>query len=160
MTQRVRIGRPKFQDPRKFFIIYNRDTGWDCAKHIHDGLHKLGVNTFLDTEDIEEGLSKPEWRAQRDAAIENADVFIFIVTAGASISNEVKHELKKAREGEGKVIKAFVHVHVWNIRPEHIIDIDGERIDIMKFQVSKFRSEYELLREVVHSASIVRALRL
>jgi hypothetical protein len=159
LTRKVRIKRPKFQDPRRFFIIYNKDTGWDYAKHIHDGLHKLGVNTFLDTEDIEEGLSKPEWRAQRDAAIENADVFVFIVTVGASRSNEVKYELKKAKEDEGKEIKAFVHVHVWNIKPETIIYIDGKRINVMKFQVSKFRSEFELLREVVRSASIVRALK-
>lgn len=160
MTRRARNGKPKFQDPRKFFIIYDRDSAWDLAKHVHDGLHRHGVvDVFLDTEDLEEGLSEPEWRAQRDEAIEKADVFIFVVTTGASASDEVKYELKKARERKEKIIKAFVHVHIWDVKPEHIIDMDGEKIDIMDFQVRRFENKYDLLREVVDSASIVRALR-
>lgn len=151
--------KPKFQDPRKFFIIYTDDSGEDYAKHVHAGLHKRGVNTFFDKEDLKEDLSGPEWRAQRDKAIEDADVFIFIVTTGASTSSEVKHELKKARKGKEKVIKAFVHDHIWDVKPELIIDMNGERINIMDFQIRRFKTEQELLREVVDSASIVRALK-
>lgn len=159
MTQDAQHKKPKFQDPRKFFIIYKEDSGKDFAEHVHTGLHEGGVDTFFDKEDLREDLSAPEWRAQIDRAIESADVFIFIVTTGASTSKDVKHELKEARKGKGKIIKAFVHDHIWDVEPELTIDMDGERINIKDFQVRKFETKQELLRDVVKSASIVRALK-
>jgi len=160
VTQNASDSKPRIQEPRKFFIIYKRDTALDLAEHVHDGLHERGVDVFLDTKDLKEGLSQtPEWRKQRDLAIENAQVFIFIVTHSASTSDEIKHELKTARAGSGKDIKAFIDTHIWNVDEELTIDLDGESVNIQSFQVRRFDTKEALLREVIDSASITRVIK-
>lgn len=154
MTQSTNNKMPQIQEPRKFFIIYKRISAWDLAKHVHDGLHDDGVDVFLDTEDLEEGLSTEEWRKQRDKAIEKAEVFVFIVTHNASASHEIKHELKKAQEGT-KDIRVFIDDHIWDVEEELKIKINKDCIYLKDFQVCRFQNKWELLRKVAHSTSII-----
>lgn len=149
---------PKIQEPRKFFIIYKRDSAGDLAKHLHDALHERGVDVFLDTEDLKEGLLEEEWRKQIDDAIEEAQVFVFIVTHSASASSIIKRELKKVRDSTGKEIKAFVHYHIWGVDQELAITLDGECVDIRSFQVRRFDTREELVREVADSTLIMRII--
>lgn len=161
----ITIGSQIIQDPRRFFIIYKHDSGWDLAKHVHDGLHERVRDVFLDKDNLEEGLSRGEWRRQIDAAIDRTDVFIFIVTNGASNSPDIKHELQrameKAREDPNKKIIAFVDNDIWNEEGELTITINSTSINIKDFQVSQFnaRAPMALLREVTKSAQITRIIK-
>jgi len=158
VTQRADDNKPRVQEPRKFFIIYKRDTALDLAEHVHDGLHERGVDVFLDRKDLREGLSQEEWRIQRDAAIENAEVIIFIVTHSASTSDEIRHELRMARGSGGKDIKAFIDTHIWDVAEELTIRLNGEFVNIKSFQVRRFDTREALLREVVDSTLITRII--
>lgn len=145
--------------------MYKRDSAGDLARHVYEGLHSRGVDAFLDIEDIKEGLSADEWRKQIDNAIDQADVFIFIVTNGASSSLDIRHELQRARErareNASKRILAFVDECIWDQEGEVIITLDTETIDIRSFQGRQFpaRAPESLLREVTDSAQITRIIR-
>lgn len=161
----IAIGPQRIQDPRKFFIMYKSDSAGDLARHVHDGLHSRGVDAFLDIEDIEEGLSVDEWRRQIDNAIDQADVFIFIVTNGASTSLDIRRELQRARdrarENASKRILAFVDNCIWDEEGEVTITLNTETIDIRSFQGRQFsaRAPESLLREVTDSAQITRIIK-
>jgi hypothetical protein len=161
----ITIGPQRIQDPRKFFIMYKRDSAGDLARHIHEGLQSRGVDAFLDIEDVEEGLSTDEWRKQIDNTIDQTDVFIFIVTNGASSSIDIKRELQRARdrarENASKRILAFVDECIWDEEGEVMITLDTETIDIRNFQGRQFpaRAPESLLREVTDSAQITRIIK-
>jgi len=157
VTQSTNSKMPQIQEPRKFFIIYRRDSGWDFAKHLHDSLHERGVDVFLDTEDLKEGLSKGEWKKQRDKAIEEAEAFVFIVTHNASKAPEIKYEIRKARD---KDLRVFIHDHIWDIEEELRIKINKDCIHLKDFQVRRFQTKEELLREVADSTLITRIFTL
>jgi hypothetical protein len=146
--------KPKVQEPRKFFIIYKRDSAYDLAEHVHDGLHERGVDAFLDRKDLKEGLTQEEWRKQRDDALDKSEVVIVIVTHSCSSSDEVRYELKRARDAGGKDIKAFVDAELWNVVPEMTIRLNGESVNIRDFQVRRFDTRESLLRGVTNSTLI------
>jgi hypothetical protein len=152
---------PKIQEvePERFFIIYKTDTAEDLARHVHEGLHNRGVDVFLATKDLREGLTQSEWKAQRDLAIGEAQVFIFIVTHSASTSDEVRHELKVAIE-RGKDIRAFVDSRIWDANEQLRFPLNGDTVDIKSFQIRRFDTKPEaLLREVIDSTLSTRIVR-
>jgi len=153
---------PKIQEvePQKFFIIYKTDTAEDLAQHVHEGLQNRGVDVFLATEDLREGLTQNEWKAQRDSAIEEAQVFILIVTHSASTSDEVRHELKMAIELE-KDIRAFVDSRIWDASEQLRFPLNGDVVDVKSFQIRRFDTKPEaLLREVIDSTLSTRIVKL
>jgi len=151
------VSHPSYSDPRKFFIIYKKGTAKSLAEHIHDELENTyHMNVFLDVRDIEEGLppSTPEWKEQRDRALVESQVFLFIVTAGASKSKEVSYELEKAMQYR-KNIKAFIHEDIWDAPTELVFTVNGEELNIKKTQVAKFKIEDDLLRKVIRSTILL-----
>ena len=148
------IEKPKVQEPRKFFIIYKRDSAYDLAEHVHNGLHERGVDAFLDKKDLKEGLTKGEWKKQRDDALDKAEVVIIIVTHSCSSSNEVRHELKRALDDREKDIKTFVDNELWNTASEMTFRLNGGSINIRDFQGRKFDTRESLLRMVTNSTLI------
>lgn len=149
---------PQIQDPRKFFIIYKRDTAGDLARFVHDGLHGRGVDTFLDVVDLKEGLTRPQWKKQRDEALDDSDVFIFIVTHSASSSDEIRHELKKALNKCNSDVRAFIDNEIWDADNELRISIDNRSINIKDFQCRRFQATEELLRKVTNSTLITKVI--
>jgi hypothetical protein len=148
---------PSYSDPRKFFIIYKEGTAKHLAEHIHDELENTyHINVFLNVRDIEEGLppSTPEWKEQRDKHLKESQVFIFIVTAGASKSKEVSYELEKAMQNR-KDIKAFIHEDIWNAPTELVFIVNGKELNIKEPQVTKFSAEDDLLRKVIRSTILL-----
>lgn len=148
--------KSKIQDPRNFFIIYKRDSAGDLARHVHKALHDRGVDAFLDQEDLEEGLTAPDWRKQRDDALEASDVFIFILTHDANTSGEVLHELKKALEKEGSVVRVFIDSALWNVNEQLIFEINGQEINVKDHQCKKFDSEsWEGLVRIIANTTLI-----
>jgi len=148
----------QLQDPRKFFIAYKKDSGEDLAIHLHDALHNRGVDAFLDSEDIEEGLSVQEWKTQRDNAIKRADVFILIVTHSTCSSEEIQYELRLVRDIGKADIRPFIHSYIWGKKRELIIGLGDQDLDLSMFQIRKFDTKESLLREVTFSIPLTRSI--
>ena len=152
---------PKIQDPRKLFIIYKKDSAKTLAEHIHDSLHDVGVDVFLDSRDLKEGLSRKEWKKQIDMAIERAQLFIYIVTFGSTRSEDVRYELGKAKN-LGRDIRVFIDNYIWDLKNETRIRLGRSFVDLKAFQVRRFDSTQPdmLFREVTYSIFITKILEL
>ena len=156
----IKVTKPTIvEDTRKFFISYKKDSAFDLAKHVYDGLNERGVEVFLDEIDVEKGVTKKEWQKQIDDAVEQAQVILLIMTNGASNSSGVKRELRLARKDENKKIFAFIDNSIWNEEGETTIVIRRKKISVKDYQVSRFDAQRpeSLLREVCASARVVRA---
>jgi len=154
----AKLEKPKVQEPRKFFIVYKRDSAYDLAEHVHNGLEERGVDVFLDKKDLKEGLTQEEWQRQRDKALDNSELVIVIVTHSCSSSPEVKYELKRARDEGGKDIKAFIDTELWDVAAETTIKLDGESVNMQRFQVRRFDTKESLLRAVTSSTLIAESV--
>lgn len=152
---------PTIQEPRKFFIIYKKDSAKTLAENIHDSLHRIGVDVFLDGRDLKEGLSHKEWKKQIDIAIEEAQLFIYIVTFGSTTSEDVRYELRQAKN-LGKDIRVFIDNYIWDVRRETRIRLGRRFVDLKAFQVRRFDSTQPdmLFREVTYSIFITKIYKL
>jgi hypothetical protein len=161
LSANVTIGLQTIQDPRHFFISYERDSARDLATHLHDSLHKRGVIAFLDVRDLEEGLSAAEYQQQIDEAVIDAKVFLLIVTNGAYNSAAIRHELELALGYNDKKVLAFIDETIWNLRGELTFTINGRNLFIKDFDVRSFnhRTPELLLREVCDSANVTRIIK-
>lgn len=143
---------------KNFFISYKRDTALDLATHLHKGLHARGVMAFLDVVDIEKGLSRGEWQRQIDKAVQESQVFLLIMTNGASTSKGVIREIKLAKRDKNKTILAFVDESIWEKPGELIIKNGHNEVKIKDFQVERFKAQnpQDLLRAVCNSANVFK----
>ena len=152
---------PQIQDPRKFFIIYKRDSAGDLARYVHQALHSRGVDTFLDQVDLDEGLTREQWRHQRDQALDGSDVFIFILTHSANTSDEIIHELGRAMEKTGSDIRVFIDTELWNVQEQLTITINNEELNITDYQCRRFNSQAweELVRIIANSTLVPKIIK-
>ena len=156
------------QDPRKFFIIYRRASGKRFAEFLHNSLHALGVDVFLDDKDLKKGLSKKDWDEQRDKALRDSGVIIFILTQGAYASSQIKHELQLAIDNNKNPLP-FVDEELWEKRKEKDtviklweqefkFKLNKEIIDITKKQLFTFKDETDLVRRVGNNILITQII--
>lgn len=77
------------------FISYARADAADFARQLHDELEKMGLNMWLDVEDIPPGA---DWRLTIQQAIINCRAFIYVITPESNESVYCKNELVLATE--------------------------------------------------------------
>ncbi len=152
--------KPIIQEPKKMFIAFLTDSGEDIAEHLHNSLHRRGVDAFISTMDIEEGLEKKEWEKQRDEAIQNCDVFILVATDGFNLSKEIKKELTMVLKMGGVEIRAFIDKHIKNNKDKLTISLDGGSIYIRDFQCRTFDTKESLVREVTGSIPLMKIVQV
>jgi hypothetical protein len=130
--------------PFKVFICHKKSSGKDYAEHLKTGLDELGYHAFLDSKDIPKLVDgHEEWIAIRDQAIKEAHIFILLITPGFDLSQEVKNELRLARQlGE----KRFIYFRHRDLGRKIMIDLGEEQVDLGRQEQVSFESKEELLR--------------
>lgn len=151
--------KPLIQEPKKMFIAFLIDSGKDVAEHLHESLHRRGVDTFISTVDLEEGLEKKEWEKQRDEAIQDCDVFILLATDGFNLSREIRKELTMVMRKGGVEVRAFIDKRIKNNKDKLTISLDGRSIYIRDFQCRTFDTKESLVREVTGSIPLMKIVK-
>lgn len=82
------------------FISYARADGSDFARKLHDDLEAMGLNMWLDAEDIPKGAS---WTLTIQRAIMTCRAFIFVITPASYDSKVCNLELQQAWENNPKI---------------------------------------------------------
>ena len=130
--------------PFEVFICHKKSSGKDFADHLKAGLEELGYHSFLDSKDIPKIVDgKEEWIAVRDQALRESKIFILIITSGFDLSQEVKNELKLAREAGNK---QFIYFRHRDLARKIIVDLDAEKVDLGRQEQVSFETKEELLR--------------
>jgi len=128
------------------FIAYRRDTGFDFAEHLKNGLQREQIPAFLDVCDIpKEFRGKQTWIKIRNEAIRKAKRFLLIMTNGIETSRELKKELSIARDNN----KTFMLYRYNPLNPRITIALEKEKMDLSTFQQVSFDSKEDLLRKVL-----------
>jgi hypothetical protein len=144
MMEQIVSGRRKRMKPFEVFICHKKSSGKDYAEHLKAGLEELGYHTFLDSKDIPKLVDgHEEWVTIRDQAIKEADIFILLITAGFDLSQEVKNELRLARQIAGK---RFIYFRHRDLGRKIVVDLGEERIYLGLQEQVSFESKEELLR--------------
>jgi hypothetical protein len=126
------------------FICHKKSSGKDFADHLKAGLEELGYHSFLDSKDIPKIVDgKEEWIAIRDQALKESNMFILIITPGFDLSQEVKNELKLARDAGNK---KFIYFRHRDLGRKIIVDLDAEKVDLGRQEQVSFDTKEELLR--------------
>jgi hypothetical protein len=130
--------------PFEVFICHKKSSGKDFADHLKSGLEELGYHTFLDSKDIPKTTDgKQEWIEIRDQALRDSKLFILLITPGFDLSQEVRKELKIARDLGGKKFLYFRHR---DLGRKIIVDLDEEKVDLGRQEQVSFETKEELLR--------------
>jgi hypothetical protein len=130
--------------PFEVFICHKKSSGKDYAEHLKTGLEELGYHTFLDSKDIPKLINgQEEWIADRDQAIKEAGIFILLITPGFDRSEEVKNELRLARQLGGK---RFIYFRHRELGRKIVVDLGEERLYLGRQEQVSFESKEELLR--------------
>jgi len=130
--------------PFDVFICHKKSSGKDFADHLKAGLEELGYHSFLDSKDIPKfSDGKEEWIQIRDQALRESRTFILIITPGFDLSQEVRNELKLARE-VGK--KHFIYFRHRDLGRKIIVDLESEKVDLGRQEQVSFETKEELLR--------------
>lgn len=133
----------------KLFISYRRDTGRDFAVHLREGLERERIPAFLDIIDIPRKFKgKEEWAKFRDNAILESEIFLLIITDGIENSMEVLKEIALAR---GKDDMSFVYLRHQGLRPDIVLDLKSEKLELGNFNQIEFETKEDLLRKVLRS---------
>ncbi|MGB7341033.1 MAG: toll/interleukin-1 receptor domain-containing protein, partial [Phototrophicaceae bacterium] len=77
------------------FISYARADASDFARNVHDSLEAMGLNMWLDAEDIPKGSN---WALTIQRAIMTCRAFIFVITPASYESKVCNLELQQAFE--------------------------------------------------------------
>lgn len=94
------------------FISYSRkDIAY--ARLLHEALIKHGFDTWIDWEDIPPSV---DWLREIHQAIENANVFIFILSASSALSKVCKKEIEHARQNNKRIIPIVID----NVKPSRV----------------------------------------
>jgi hypothetical protein len=126
------------------FICHKKSSGKDFADHLKAGLEELGYHSFLDSKDIPKVTDgKEEWVEIRDQALRESKTFILIITPGFDLSQEVKNELKLAREIGGK---QFIYFRHRDLARKIIVDLENEKLNLGRQEQVSFETKEELLR--------------
>jgi hypothetical protein len=134
--------------PFDIFICHKKSSGKDFAEHLKAGLEELGFHSFLDSKDIPKMVDgKEEWIEIRNNALKESKVFILIITPGFDLSQEVRNELKLARELGNK---QFIYFRHRDLGRKIIVDLATERVDLGRQEQVSFETKEELLR-LAHS---------
>jgi hypothetical protein len=134
--------------PFDIFICHKKSSGKDFAEHLKAGLEELGFHSFLDSKDIPKMVDgKEEWIEIRDNALKESKTFILIITPGFDLSQEVRNELKLARELGNK---QFIYFRHRDLGRKIIVDLATERVDLGRQEQVSFETKEELLR-LAHS---------
>lgn len=130
--------------PFDVFICYKKSSGKDFAEHLKAGLEELGYHTFLDSKDIPKVTDgKEEWIQIRDQALKESGTFVLMITPGFDLSQEVKNELKLARELGGK---QFIYFRHRDLGRRIIVELENEKVDLGRQEQVSFETKEELLR--------------
>lgn len=108
------------------------------------GLDELGYHAFLDSKDLPKLVDgREEWIAERDQALKESQIFILIITPGFDRSQEVKNELKLAREQKDK---HFIYFRHRDLGRKILVDLENEVVDLGRQEQVSFETKEELLR--------------
>ncbi len=130
--------------PYDIFICHKKSSGKDFADHLKAGLEELGFHSFLDSKDIPKVTDgKEEWADIRDQALRESKTFILIITPGFDLSQEVKNELKMARDVGNK---QFVYFRHRDLARKIIVDLENEKVNLGRQEQVSFETKEELLR--------------
>lgn len=130
--------------PYEIFICHKKSSGKDFAEHLKAGLEELGFHSFLDSKDIPKTTDgKQEWIEIRNQALKDSKMFILLITPGFDLSQEVKNELKLARELGNKRFLYFRHR---DLARKIIVDLEQEKVDLGRQEQVSFETKEELLR--------------
>lgn len=139
----------------KVFICYRQNTAKDFALHLWEGLREYDYATFLDIKDIptrfREGTEK--WRACRNAAITNCEIFLMVITRGFENSSEIQNEIDFAIK-QRKELMCLRHAHL----PANMIV--KPLANLGEYQQIPFETPEGLLREVLYNIERAQAIPL
>lgn len=131
-------------EPFKVFICHKKSSGKDYAEHLKTGLDELGYHAFLDSKDIPklvDGIQ--EWIEVRDQALKESQTFMLIITPGFDLSQEVKNEIRLARQQKDK---RFIYFRHRDLGRKIVVDLDNEQVDLGRQEQVSFETKEELLR--------------
>ena len=128
------------------FISYYRKTGKDFAQCLKEGLKDANITSFRDEEDIPQSIKEEsdEFRTFIDKALANSKNFFLIMTIGFNVRQEVLRELKNALQSK-KQIYLFRHEDI-GYQDLKVI-IDGNFVDLSKYEITSFKNENDLIRK-------------
>jgi hypothetical protein len=130
--------------PFDVFICYKKSSGKDFADHLKSGLEELGLHSFIDSKDIPKIVDgKDEWIKVRDRALKECKTFILLITPGFDLSEEVKNELKLARDMGNK---DFIYFRHRDLGRQIVVDLSSEKVDLGRQEQVSFETKEELLR--------------
>jgi hypothetical protein len=131
-------------EPFNIFICHKKSSGKDYAEHLKAGLDELGYHAFLDSKDLPKLVDgREEWIAERDQALKESQIFILIITPGFDRSQEVKNEIKLARE---QTDKRFIYFRHRDLGRKILVDLEEEVVDLGRQEQVSFETKEELLR--------------
>lgn len=137
------------------FICYKQNTAKDYALHLWEGLQEYQHTAFLDCKDIPTRFSEgtEKWRAYRNAAITNCEIFLMIITRGFENSPEIQNEIELAIK-QKKEFMCFRHTNL----PANIIV--RPLANLGEYQQITFETSEGLLREVLYNLERALAIPL
>lgn len=137
------------------FICYRQNTGKDFALHLWEGLREYDHAAFLDTKDIptrfRQGTEK--WRAYRNDAITNCEIFLMIITRGFENSPEIQNEIDLAIK-QNRDFMCLRHTYL----PANMII--KPLANLGEYQQITFETSEGLLREVLCNLERAQAIPL
>ena len=87
------------------FISYARDDASDFVRQLHDDLEKMGLNIWLDVEDIPKSAN---WALTIQRAIMTCRAFIFVITPGSYESKVCNLELQQVFEDGTPILPVYL----------------------------------------------------
>jgi hypothetical protein len=137
-------GRGLFLEPFNVFICHKKSSGKDYAEHLKAGLDELGYHAFLDSKDLPKLVDgREEWIDERNQALKESPIFILIITPGFDRSQEVKNEIKLAREQNDK---HFIYFRHRDLGRKILVNLEDEVVDLGRQEQVSFETKEELLR--------------
>ncbi len=141
--------------PYSVFICHKKSSGKDYADHLKAGLEEMGYHTFLDSKDIPKLVDgREEWIEIRNQALKESKTFILIITPGFDLSQEVRNEIKLARQQKDK---RFIYFRHRDLARKIIVDLEEEKVDLGRQEQVSFETKEELLR-LTHSIFLKNAI--
>jgi hypothetical protein len=137
LTQRLRAN---------LFISYSRDDAADLSSHLRKHLVDKGYDVFLDVTNLSVGA---KWKDRIETAIGGCDVFVLVITADATKSNEVKDEFAYAAN-KRKVLMLFKHRSVqfadlpWGLNERNMHEFNTPE-ELVRIFDEKFTEIHNLL---------------
>jgi hypothetical protein len=129
------------------FISYKRTTGKSFALFLKECLVDEGYRAFLDLKDIPKEFEGTEkWFEVRDEAIRNSKRFLLLITIKIESSKEVAEELSLARKVP---TMKFMYLRHEVLKPQILIKLDNETIDLSEGNQEPFSTEDDLARKVL-----------